>query len=53
MKTLQNSSPQTASESVFHFVSEVAFIFSRAVSSIIVFVFFDVFKSFRSPFKAA
>jgi len=53
MKTLQNINTQTASESVFHFISDLAFIFSRAVSSIIVYVFFDVFKSFRSPFKAA
>ena len=53
MKTLHNPNPQTVSESIFHFISDVAFIFSKAISSIIVFVFFDVFKSFRSPFKAA
>lgn len=53
MKTLQQSNPQALSEAIFHFFSDLAFLFSRAISSIIVFVFFDVFKSFRSPFKAA
>jgi flagellar biosynthesis protein FlhB len=53
MKKLQKLNTQTVSDAIFHFISDLAFMFSKVISSFIVFVFFDVFKSFRSPFKAA